>query len=203
MTESVVVLVVAVVTAVVLWPGRAPVPTRRRGSTGGVGTTRGSGEIHGDRTTDRPEAGVSAAAVADALTLLAVALRSGCAPLEALDEVAARSPDDVAAQLRSVATAHRWGLEPAECWAYVPPVWGPAALAWQAALTAGVSPATLLERAGEVIRDREARRVEAALARAGVLLVLPLGLAFLPGFVATTVVPVVLHLVTGFAGLAP
>ena len=44
----------------------------------------------------------------------------------------------------------------------------------------------------------EDARVEAAVQRAGVLLVLPLGLAFLPGFVGTTVVPVVLHLAAGF-----
>ena len=33
------------------------------------------------------------------------------------------------------------------------------------------------------------------------LLVLPLGLCFLPGFVGTTVVPVVLRLLTGVGGL--
>ncbi len=45
----------------------------------------------------------------------------------------------------------------------------------------------------------ESRRVEAAVQRAAVLLVLPLGACFLPGFVATTVAPVVLHLVGGLA----
>ena len=49
------------------------------------------------------------------------------------------------------------------------------------------------------MRALESRRVEAAVQRAAVLLVLPLGACFLPGFVATTVAPVVLHLVGGLA----
>ncbi len=53
---------------------------------------------------------------------------------------------------------------------------------------------TSSRRPRERMRVAEARRVEAALQRAGVLLVLPLGVCFLPGFVATTVVPVVLVL---------
>ena len=47
------------------------------------------------------------------------------------------------------------------------------------------------------MREAEVRRVEAAVSRAGVLLVLPLGLCFLPGFVGTTVGPVVLRLLGG------
>jgi hypothetical protein len=49
------------------------------------------------------------------------------------------------------------------------------------------------------MRAEESRRVEASVHRAGVLLVLPLGACFLPGFVATTVAPVVLHLLGGLA----
>jgi pilus assembly protein TadC len=45
------------------------------------------------------------------------------------------------------------------------------------------------------MREEESRRLEADVHRSGVLLVLPLGLCFLPGFVATTVAPVVLLLV--------
>lgn len=144
--------------------------------------------------------GATSTEVADALTLLGLALRSGCGPVEALEDVAARVHGSAGSQLRAVAAAHRWGLDPAACWRYAPPVWTPAALAWQAALTAGVSPAALVERAAEVLRDDDARRVETALARAGVLLVLPLGVCFLPGFVATTVVPIVAQLLAGFAG---
>ena len=189
MTGTVVALLVGL--AVVLWldPG-----TRSRATGTAARAARRRSPTWGDVS------GATTAEVADALTLLGLALRSGCGPVEALEDVATRVPGPAGRQLASVAAAHRWGLETADCWRYAPAVWEPAALAWQAALIAGVSPAALVEHAAEVLRDVEGRRVEASLARAGVLLVLPLGACFLPGFVATTVVPVVAHLLRGFAG---
>lgn len=196
--------------AVLLWPkggaareavtgrGTGP-PQRRRG-----GSRRGAGRFaavprgarHIPATADR---------VADALLLLSLALRSGLDMVTALERVAILTDGDAGHHLATVAAAHRWGRDPDECWSLVPAVWRPAAVAWQAAQRAGISPGPLLARSASVIRDREAQRVEASLARAGVLLVLPLGLAFLPGFVATTVVPIVLRLVGGFldGGLLP
>lgn len=192
MTAFVVVLVVA---AILSWPPR---------SSGGEHVHAGApgsrdGTVPGTRDA-ADEKGATVAEAADALTLLALALRSGCGPVEALDDVSCRVDGPAGRQLRAVAVAHRWGLDPDDCWRFAPAVWAPAALAWRAALTAGVSPAALVDRAADVLRDGESRRVETALARAGVLLVLPLGICFLPGFVATTVVPVVLQLLHGFAG---
>lgn len=181
-----------VAAAILLWPRTELLPGARAPADALVARTADP------RVAD--SRGATPSEVADALTLLGLALRSGCGPVEALEDVAARVHGSAGAQLLAVAAAHRWGLDPAACWRYAPPVWSPAALAWQAALTAGVSPAALVERAADVLRDEEARRVETALARAGVLLVLPLGVCFLPGFVATTVVPVVAHLLAGFAG---
>ncbi len=220
-----VLLLVCVVGVVLLWPASGGASGGGGDRVGGRGRVGGPGDPGGARRgrhgesgrgswhargrwrrggTEGPPAaavGATATEVADALTLLGLALRSGCGPVEALEDVSARLEGAVGRQLRAVAAAHRWGLDPDACWRYAPAVWSPAALAWQAALTAGVSPAALVERAADVVRDGESRRVEAALARAGVLLVLPLGACFLPGFVATTVVPVVLHLLHGFAGL--
>ncbi len=139
-------------------------------------------------------------AAADALTLLAVVLRAGLGPVEALEAVADRVGGPAGQDLLVVAAAHRWGEDPAAAWAHVGEVWRPAALAWQAALLAGAAPASLIEAAAERLRHDEDRRIEVSLQRAGVLLVLPLGLAFLPGFVCTTVVPVVLHLAVGLVG---
>ena len=79
------------------------------------------------------------------------------------------------------------------------PGWRAAAVAWHAAHTAGAAPGGLLGAAATRMREEESRRVEAEVQRAGVLLVLPLGVCFLPGFVATTVAPVVLHLLGGLA----
>lgn len=132
--------------------------------------------------------------VADALVLVSLALRSGMGQREALERVAQASDGKIADHLRSVAAALRWGQPVHEAWGYVPAVWRPAALAWEVAETAGAGPAQLVEEAAARIREREDRRLQAAGARAGVRLVLPLGLAFLPAFACTAVVPVVLAL---------
>ncbi|KGN38099.1 type II secretion system protein [Knoellia subterranea KCTC 19937] len=121
-------------------------------------------------------------------------MRSGLGPVEALEAVAGQAPPEVAHQLRVVASAHRWGQESATAWAHVGEGWRPAALAWEAAERSGAAPAGVVLAAAERMRREESARVEAAVQRAGVLLVLPLGACFLPGFVGTTVVPVVLHL---------
>jgi Flp pilus assembly protein TadB len=133
-------------------------------------------------------------AVADALVLLSLALRSGMGQREALERVAQTSEGDVAAHLGSVAAALRWGQPAPRAWAFAPAAWRPAALAWEVAERAGAAPAQLVEEAAWRIREREDRRLQAAAARAGVRLVMPLGLAFLPAFACTAVVPVVLAL---------
>lgn len=129
-----------------------------------------------------------------ALTLLAACLRGGTGTVEALEAVARVDPWGAGRELGVVAAAHRWGVAPDLVWTHVGPGWSAAAAAWHAAADAGAAPATLLEDAARRMREEDSRRTEAAVHRAGVLLVLPLGLCFLPGFVATTVVPVVLLL---------
>lgn len=177
-----VVVMALVAGAVTLWPGSSPGPQDAlRSSPASAVPVR-------ERTVTTPQD------VADALVLLAVALKAGVGPVEALDEVAARSDGLVRDHLRAVSAAHRWGLTPGEAWDQVPHVWQPAALAWRIALSAGAAPGDLVEQAAGHVRDVENRRIEAATMRAGVLLVLPLGLAFLPSFACTTVIPVVIAL---------
>lgn len=144
---------------------------------------------------------VTVDAAADALVLCALALRSGLGPIEALEAVADKAGGPVAHHLRVVASAHRWGQDAATSWAHVGEEWRPAALAWQAAEQSGAAPAGVVLAAAERMRREESSRVEAAVQRAGVLLVLPLGACFLPGFVGTTVVPVVLHLARSSLGI--
>jgi len=57
-----------------------------------------------------------------------------------------------------------------------------------------VPPGDALAGAADEVRRREQQRLEVATATLGVRLVLPLGLIFLPAFILTTVVPVVLAL---------
>ena len=96
--------------------------------------------------------------------------------------------------LRTVAAAGRWGVEDAAAWASVPAAWQPAARALRMAATAGVPPADALAGAADEVRRSEQQRLEVATATLGVRLVLPLGLIFLPAFILTTVVPIVLAL---------
>ena len=132
---------------------------------------------------------------AAALVLVAATLRSGTGAVEALEEVARVVEGPAGHELAVVAAAHRWGEPPDRAWTHVGDGWAAAAVAWHAAHDAGAAPAGLLAAAAARMREEEGRRLEAAVHRSGVLLVLPLGLCFLPGFVATTVAPVVLHLV--------
>ncbi|MFW5470735.1 type II secretion system F family protein [Knoellia sp. CPCC 206435] len=183
---TLVVAVALVLGAVLLWPPARPSPPRSPSlRAGGEGNRAKDPGVPGPATVD---------AAADALVLVALALRSGLAPVEALEAVADMVPGPVGHQLRVVASAHRWGQDAATAWSYVDQAWRPAALAWVAAERSGAAPGGVVLAAAGRMRRQEASRVEAAVQRAGVLLVLPLGLCFLPGFAATTVVPVVLHL---------
>lgn len=149
------------------------------------------------------------AEVPDVLDLVALALDAGSGTVAALRAAADRLPGASGTELRTVVAALEWGLPDDAAWAAAPDRWEPAGRALRLAARAGVPPADLLRRAAEDIRRERLNRVETATARLGVRLVVPLGLAFLPAFVLTTVVPVVLALagalLSGGAGtlLAP
>ena len=101
-------------------------------------------------------------AAADALVLVALALRSGLAPVEALEAVAEKSPAAVAHQLRVVASAHRWGQDAATAWSHVGHAWRPAALAWQAAERSGAAPAGVVLAAAAIVLSRVQQERQAA-----------------------------------------
>ena len=132
--------------------------------------------------------------VASALALLALGYRSGLPTWDVLDAVGDGLPADLAADLRQVAAALRWGASDAEAWGSVGAAWSPAARAVEVAHLAGVPPAGLLLAAADDLREAELERVEVAAARVGVRLVAPLGLVLLPAFCLTTVVPLVIAL---------
>ncbi|MFX4287784.1 type II secretion system F family protein [Janibacter sp. G349] len=179
MTLPVLLLVVA---AVVLWPSRSRlVDVRRR-------------EVDRASAQDPPQP-LTVDDVADASVLLALALQSGRGLVQALEEVADVAAEGAAADLRKVAAALRWGRPMGRAWGYARRVWGPTATAFVVADAVGAPSASVLLDAAATLRDTEARRLEAAGGRAAVMLVLPLGLCFLPAFIATAVVPVVVVLV--------
>jgi len=123
-----------------------------------------------------------------------VALQSGCGVVEAIEQVASVGGDAAARQLGVVAAALRWGVGDTQAWSVVDPTWARTELALRLAARSGVAPSSLLLDGAEDLRSGRLAEVDVAAARVSVRLVLPLGVAFLPAFVLTTVVPVVLAL---------
>jgi pilus assembly protein TadC len=135
--------------------------------------------------------------VADALVLIALGLRAGLPLTAALEHVRSGAVGAVRHDLGAVVAGLRWGLTAREAWAYAGPGWFPAATATHLSEETGAAAAELLEDAATRMRDRAERARERAAGRAGVLLVLPLGLGFLPAFACTAVVPIVVTLASG------
>lgn len=188
--------------AVLAWPSAYPV-SRLAGrasanvAAGATADAAAAGGLAGAAT--RVDAGFSrtgvpVAEVAGVIDLLALTLRAGAGLVEAMEAVAARVGGPLGLHLQTVSAACRWGVDDATAWASVPTGWQPAARALRMAANAGVAPADLLVRAAEEVRRAEQQRLEVATATLGVRIVLPLGLVFLPAFVLTTVVPIVLAL---------
>lgn len=170
-----------VVAAVVVWPGWAA----------RVGWLR-----HDDEEKVAPAAsGLTVEDVADASVLLALALQSGRGLTQALEEVAEVAAAGAAEDLSRVGAALRWGRPMGEAWGYARRAWGPTATAFVVADAVGAPSAQVLLDAATTLRETESRRLEQAGGTAAVMLVLPLGLCFLPAFIATAVVPLVAVLV--------
>lgn len=141
-------------------------------------------------------AALTAEEVANATVLLALALRSGRGVIEAVDEVARVSGPGVADDLGRVVAALRWGRSTQDAWSFAAPAWRPVGVAMALAQECGSSAGEVLLDAAAALRAEQARQQEAAAGRASVLLVLPLGLCFLPAFIATGIVPLVSVLLT-------
>ncbi|WP_436524618.1 type II secretion system F family protein [Actinoplanes sp. HUAS TT8] len=124
--------------------------------------------------------------------LLAAALRAGAPVDRAAAAVADALGGPLGARMERTARSLRLGAGPAEAWAHVAEVTGAERLAAAAVRSSasGGALARALERlAGELRADRSVA-VEAAAQRAGVLIVLPLGLCFLPAFLLAGLMPV-------------
>jgi pilus assembly protein TadC len=134
-----------------------------------------------------------AAELPSAADLLATCLSSGAPPADALQAVAEASSGPLADRLRHVAGALRLGADAADAWGTVRNG-DPLAPLARAFVRSDATGAPIAETVTAVADDQ--RRVarwaaEAAARRAGVLAVGPLALCFLPAFVLTGVVPVI------------
>lgn len=175
--------------AVLVWPGRG-------GSRGFVAAAGGQQSARRALRTvwTRRHQHPAELPLPDVLDLVALALDAGTSTVGALRAAGERLPGRGGVELRTVAAALEWGLPDEAAWASAPPRWEPAGRALRLAARAGVPPAGLLRRAADDLRRERLSQVDTATARLSVRLVLPLGLAFLPAFLLTTVIPVVLAL---------
>jgi Flp pilus assembly protein TadB len=140
-----------------------------------------------------------------AVDLVAAALRAGAPPDAATGWVADAVGGVAGEALRDVSHALRRGGTAAEAWALLG-VGDAGARVARAAARSAHSGSALAGALGRVADDLRADAVLAAEARArtaGVLIVLPLGLCFLPAFVLTGLVPVIVAVVGGVLTAAP
>ncbi len=131
-----------------------------------------------------------------ACDLLGVCLSAGVPVAGALAAVGQALPLPLGPELRGIAALYRMGADPRRAWADVPPE---LAGLGRVLIRAGESGSTVVPALRALAADaRSAARAatEAAVRRAGVWILAPLGLCFLPAFLCLGVVPLIL----GIAG---
>jgi Flp pilus assembly protein TadB len=144
---------------------------------------------------------VSPLRLAGGWDLLAACLRAGLPVSSAVRAAAEQLPDPAAEELRLIADRLALGADAREAWqvAESSPVHKLARAARRSAQS-GAGLATVAEAAAAEVRATTLDLVTARGQRAGVLITGPLGLCFLPAFLALGVVPVVIGLASGLAG---
>jgi pilus assembly protein TadC len=131
-----------------------------------------------------------------ACDLLGVCLGAGLPVGAALAAVGETVPAPLGPRLSAVAALYRMGAEPRRAWADVPAELGSLGRTLVRAGESGSSVVPALSTLAADTRASARASVEADVRRAGVWVLAPLGLCFLPAFVCLGVVPLVL----GIAG---
>jgi pilus assembly protein TadC len=128
-----------------------------------------------------------------AADLIAAGLRAGSPVDGAVAAVSQAIGGPLGDRLATVARSLRLGADPAEAWAHLSTVAGADRVVGAAVRSAasGAALAGALTRLADDLRADRAVATEAAARRAGVLIVLPLGLCFLPAFILAGLVPVI------------
>lgn len=126
--------------------------------------------------------------------LLAATLSAGAVPLDALHWVGRSWPGPLGDDLVRVATAIRWGASMDEAWTHVehPQVWQLVRDAFTRSARTGAPVVSILESTARELRREHRERVEVAAHSAGVRVVLPLALCFLPAYLLWGIVPIVM-----------
>ncbi len=146
-----------------------------------------------------PDQAVIAGQLPLAADLLAACIAVGAGPGEAAEEVGAAIGGPVGDGLARTAAEIRLGGEPAEAWgrfAEIPGA-GPLARCLYRAGSTGAPAAEPVARLAESMRAERSAAAVARAQRAGVLITAPVGLCFLPAFLAVGVAPVIIGLAVG------
>ncbi|MBW8796704.1 MAG: type II secretion system F family protein [Streptomyces sp.] len=169
----------------------------------GVGAAVGlwrwrSGAADADRTAEA-EAAEAARQLPLAADLLAACIAAGASPVVAAQAVGEALGGPVGEGLARGAAEVRLGGEPAACWRRLAGLPGAAALArlLERADESGMPAAAPVARLASDARAEWARSATARARRAAVLISAPVGLCFLPAFIAVGVLPVVIGLAGG------
>lgn len=130
--------------------------------------------------------------------LLADALRSGQAPVDALAVVASALPGPASRRLAEVVPRLRLGVDPAQVWAGLAddPALAPLGRALARAQRTGAPVVAATERLADELARTARADVEDRARQVGVKAAVPLGLCLLPAFVLLGIVPVVAGLLT-------
>ncbi|MFE3600568.1 type II secretion system F family protein [Streptomyces sp. NPDC059142] len=153
--------------------------------------------------THRPADGAQADAIAGQLPLaadlLAACVAAGAGPREAAEAVGESLGGPVGERLAHTAAEIRLGGEPAEAWGRFGAIPGAAGLArcLERAGATGAPAADPVSRLADGFRAARSRDAVARAQRAQVLITAPVGLCFLPAFLAVGVAPVVIGLASG------
>ncbi|MBN1091400.1 type II secretion system F family protein [Blastococcus sp. TML/M2B] len=131
-----------------------------------------------------------------ACDLLGVCLAAGLPVEGALEAVGTALGGPLGGELRAVAAVARLGADPRRAWADAPPELAPLARVLVRAGESGASVAGALRTLAAETRAAARAATQAAVQRAGVWVLAPLGACFLPAFVCLGVAPLVL----GIAG---
>ncbi|MEV7441003.1 type II secretion system F family protein [Streptomyces sp. NPDC091204] len=134
-----------------------------------------------------------------AADLLAACLAAGAGPVEAAEVVGESLGGPVGERLARAGAELRLGGEPGSGWGRLAEIPGARALAecLERAARTGAPAAEPVSRLASGLREDRARRAGARAQRAAVLVTAPVGLCFLPAFLAIGVAPVVIGMASG------
>lgn len=168
----------------------------------GVAVMRWRARQESDRLPEEHDPAEAARQLPLAADLLAACIAAGASPVSAAQAVGEALEGPVGERLAQGAAEARLGAEPSDAWRRLAALPGAGALVrlLERAGDFGVPAAAPVGRLASEARAEWSREATARARRAGVMVTAPVGLCFLPAFIAVGVLPVVIGLAGGLLG---